>query len=115
MSGHPHNQVPRLQTAIPGPRSAALRAREDQHLAPGVQGYAVLAGVAVEEAHGSAVTDVDGNTFLDFIGGIGVGALGHSHPTLVEALSRARAGTVFVVHHVRGCIAVVRNRGRGGE
>jgi 4-aminobutyrate aminotransferase/(S)-3-amino-2-methylpropionate transaminase len=88
MSAYPRNQAPRLQTAIPGPRSAALRAREDQHLAPGVQGYAVLAGVAVEEAHGSAVTDADGNTFLDFIGGIGVGALGHSHPTLVEALTR---------------------------
>src|SRR5262249_57551404 len=35
---------------------------------------------------GSTVTDVDGNTFIDFIGGIGVGALGHSHPTMVAAI-----------------------------
>jgi 4-aminobutyrate aminotransferase / (S)-3-amino-2-methylpropionate transaminase / 5-aminovalerate transaminase len=88
VSAQPRNQTPRLATTIPGPRSAALRAREDQHLAPGVQGYAVLAGIAVEEARGSAVTDADGNVFLDFIGGIGVGALGHSHPVLVEALVR---------------------------
>jgi 4-aminobutyrate aminotransferase/(S)-3-amino-2-methylpropionate transaminase len=84
----PRNQAPRLLTAVPGPKSTALRHREDQHLAPGVQGYAVLAGIAVDEARGCAVTDVDGNTFLDFIGGIGVGALGHSHPVLVEAITR---------------------------
>jgi 4-aminobutyrate aminotransferase / (S)-3-amino-2-methylpropionate transaminase / 5-aminovalerate transaminase len=91
MSAQPRNQAPHLTTSIPGPRSAALRAREDAHLAPGVQGYAVLSGIAVEEAHGCAVTDVDGNTFLDFIGGIGVGALGHSHPVIVEALARQGA------------------------
>jgi 4-aminobutyrate aminotransferase-like enzyme len=37
------------------------------------------------------VTDVDGNTYLDLIGGIGVGALGHSHPKVVEAMSRQMA------------------------
>ena len=34
------------------------------NLAPGVQGYAVMAGIAVDRAEGSAVTDVDGNTLL---------------------------------------------------
>src|SRR5215467_4818840 len=82
----PKNQNRDLRTAIPGPRSAALREREDAHLAPGAQGYAIMAGVAIDSARGSAVTDVDGNTYLDFIGGIGVGALGHSHPTMVQAL-----------------------------
>jgi 4-aminobutyrate aminotransferase/(S)-3-amino-2-methylpropionate transaminase len=91
MSGQPRNQAPRLSTSIPGPKSAALRTREDAHLAPGVQGYAVMAGIAVEEAKGCAVTDADGNVFLDFIGGIGVGALGHSHPVVVEAVSRQAA------------------------
>jgi 4-aminobutyrate aminotransferase-like enzyme len=56
-------------------------------MAPGLQGYAVMAGIVVDEASGSAVTDVDGNTFLDFIGGINVNALGHSHPRFVRALS----------------------------
>ena len=88
MSGtkQPVNQNRDLKTAIPGPKSTALRTREDAHLAPGAQGYALMAGIAIETARGSAVTDVDGNTFLDFIGGIGVGALGHSHPTMVAAL-----------------------------
>jgi 4-aminobutyrate aminotransferase-like enzyme len=43
-----------------------------------------MAGIVAEEGRGSAVTDVDGNTFLDIIGGIGVNGLGHSHPTYIR-------------------------------
>jgi 4-aminobutyrate aminotransferase/(S)-3-amino-2-methylpropionate transaminase len=82
----PKDQRVHLKTLVPGPRSKELRAREDRHLAPGVQGYAVTSGVAVDHARGSAITDVDGNVLLDFIGGIGVNALGHSHPVLASAL-----------------------------
>jgi 4-aminobutyrate aminotransferase/(S)-3-amino-2-methylpropionate transaminase len=82
----PKNQKAALRTAVPGPESMALRAREDVHAAPGLQSYAVMAGIVVDHAEGSAVTDVDGNTYLDFIGGINVNALGHSHPTFVKAL-----------------------------
>jgi 4-aminobutyrate aminotransferase/(S)-3-amino-2-methylpropionate transaminase len=66
----------------------ALRRREDDVVAPGLQGYAVMAGIAVDHAERSAVTDVDGNVYLDFIGGIGVGALGHAHPKVVGAIQR---------------------------
>jgi 4-aminobutyrate aminotransferase-like enzyme len=56
-----------------------------------------MAGIAVDTAEGSAVTDVDGNVFVDFIGGIGVGALGHSHPRVVHAIqeqvARASVGS----------------------
>jgi 4-aminobutyrate aminotransferase-like enzyme len=86
MTAQPKDQRAHLKTSVPGPESRALRAREDAHMAPGLQGYAVSAGIVVEDGKGSAVTDVDGNTYLDFIGGINVGALGHSHPTYVEAL-----------------------------
>jgi 4-aminobutyrate aminotransferase/(S)-3-amino-2-methylpropionate transaminase len=82
----PKNQKSTIKTEVPGPQSRALRAREDAHIAPGLQGYALLAGIAVAEAKGSAITDVDGNTFLDLIGGIAVNALGHSHPVYVKAL-----------------------------
>ncbi len=75
-----------IKTSIPGPKSQALRDEEDHVLAPGLQGFALLSGIVVEKAEGSAVTDVDGNTFIDVIGGIGVGGLGHSHPTWVNAI-----------------------------
>jgi 4-aminobutyrate aminotransferase/(S)-3-amino-2-methylpropionate transaminase len=84
----PKNQKVRLQTAIPGPKSAAYRAREDKLLAPGLQGFALMAGITVEKAQGSTVTDVDGNTFIDIIGGIGVNGLGHSHPKWVRAIQK---------------------------
>jgi 4-aminobutyrate aminotransferase / (S)-3-amino-2-methylpropionate transaminase / 5-aminovalerate transaminase len=83
-TSQPKNQKAALKTEIPGPSSVALRAREDAHMAPGLQGYAVSAGIVVDEGKGSAVTDVDGNTYLDFIGGINVNALGHSHPGYVK-------------------------------
>jgi 4-aminobutyrate aminotransferase/(S)-3-amino-2-methylpropionate transaminase len=84
----PNNQKPSIKTAIPGPVSKQLRKREDEHLAPGLQNFALLAGIVVKEARGSTVTDVDGNTLIDTIGGIGVNALGHSHPEYVQAIQR---------------------------
>src|SRR6201995_3940777 len=94
----PANQNRHLVTPIPGPNSQALRAREDAHLAPGSQGYALMAGLVVDHAEGTQITDVDGNTFLDFIGGIAVGALGHSHPTWVKAIhdqaAKAQVGSL---------------------
>jgi len=84
----PKDQRAHLRTAVPGPKSRELRAREDAHIAPGLQGYAVMAGIAVAEARGSAVTDVDGNQYVDFIGGIAVNALGHSHPRFVAAVQQ---------------------------
>jgi len=82
----PKNQKPVLKTALPGPKSRAIRAREERVLAPGLQGFALMAGIVVENGRGSTVTDVDGNTLIDVIGGIGVNGLGHSHPTFVKAV-----------------------------
>jgi 4-aminobutyrate aminotransferase-like enzyme len=83
----PPNQKAEIITRdVPGPRSRELRAQEDRLLAPGLQGFAQMAGIVVAEARGSTVTDVDGNTFLDIIGGIGVNGLGHSHPQFISAL-----------------------------
>jgi acetylornithine aminotransferase len=50
-----------------------------------------LPPVAIREGEGRYVTDVDGNTYLDMIGGIAVSSLGHNHPVLVEAISQQAA------------------------
>lgn len=103
----PKNQQATIHTEVPGPKSKALRAREDAHIAPGLQGYALMAGIAVAEAKGSAITDVDGNTFLDLIGGIAVNALGHSHPVYVKALQEqvARASVGALTSEPRALLA----------
>ena len=78
--------APHLVTEIPGPKSKALFAKEQEHLAPGLQGFALSSGIAVERAQGSVIEDVDGNRFVDLIGGIGVNALGHCHPAYTRAM-----------------------------
>ena len=50
-----------------------------------------LPPVAISEGEGRHVTDVDGRTYLDMIGGIAVSSLGHDHPALVEAVSAQAA------------------------
>src|SRR5215469_11968378 len=44
--------------------------------------------VALARGSGCSVWDVDGNSYLDLIGGIAVSALGHGHPALVEAVTQ---------------------------
>lgn len=75
-----------IKTAVPGPLSLAERSIEDSLLAPGLQGFALMAGIVVDYAQGSLVHDIDGNSFIDIIGGIGVNGLGHSHPVFIQAL-----------------------------
>ncbi|MFO7322121.1 MAG: 4-aminobutyrate--2-oxoglutarate transaminase [Chloroflexota bacterium] len=74
-----------LVTEIPGPNSKALVARRE---AASPRGAAKLTPIAVAKAHGAAVTDVDGNTLLDFAGGIGVLAVGHTPEPVVNAIHR---------------------------
>ena len=78
--------APHIVTEIPGPKSRALFDQEQEFLAPGLQGFALSSGIAVERAQGSVIEDADGNRFVDLIGGIGVNALGHSHPAYQAAL-----------------------------
>jgi diaminobutyrate-2-oxoglutarate transaminase len=44
--------------------------------------------LAVREARGVTVTDMDGNEYLDCLAGAGTLALGHNHPRVVEAMER---------------------------
>jgi acetylornithine aminotransferase len=43
--------------------------------------------IALDRGEGVRVWDVDGNAYLDFVGGIAVSALGHAHPAIVAAVS----------------------------
>lgn len=82
-----------LVTEIPGPKSQAIVARRE---AASARGAAKLTNIAVESAHGAAVTDVDGNTLLDFAGGIGVLAVGHTPQNVVAALQEQAAKLIHM-------------------
>ncbi len=53
-------------------------------------------GIAIARGEGVRVWDVDGNEYLDFVGGVAVDVLGHCHPALVRALE-AQARTIWHV------------------
>ncbi|HXS84728.1 MAG TPA: acetylornithine transaminase, partial [Mycobacterium sp.] len=44
--------------------------------------------VALASGNGAVVTDVDGKSYLDLLGGIAVNVLGHGHPAVIEAVTR---------------------------
>ncbi|MDQ3991608.1 MAG: 4-aminobutyrate--2-oxoglutarate transaminase [Actinomycetota bacterium] len=74
-----------LVTDVPGPKSRAITDRKQRVVA---DAFDLHAPVAIDRGHGAAFTDVDGNTFLDFSGGLGCLLVGHSHPKVVEAATR---------------------------
>ena len=72
-----------LRTEIPGARSRAILERKRRVVA---KPLSVTLPVVIESGRGAALTDVDGNTFIDFAGGVGCLNVGHSHPRIVEAV-----------------------------
>lgn len=50
----------------------------------------------VAEAEGAYITDVEGTRYIDYVQSYGPGILGHAHPKVIEAVTRAAAkGTTF--------------------
>lgn len=62
-----------------------LLALRDEHVPRGI---ATAHPVVAARAEGAELWDVDGKRYLDFVGGIGVLNVGHSHPRVVEAVRR---------------------------
>lgn len=71
-----------LKTEVPGPRARAVLERLATSVASPL---ALTFPVVAAEARGATITDVDGNTFIDFAGGVGCLNVGHSHPHVVQA------------------------------
>jgi 4-aminobutyrate aminotransferase/(S)-3-amino-2-methylpropionate transaminase len=77
-----------LKTEIPGPRSREILERKERVVADPLSVYLPIVAA---EGRGATLTDVDGNTFIDFAGGVGVLNVGHSHPRVVEAVQEQAA------------------------
>src|SRR3954451_9355418 len=77
-----------LRTAIPGPRSEEILQRKAQVVADPLSIYIP---VVLDHGDGATLTDVDGNTFLDFTGGVGCLNVGHAHPRVTEAVQEQAA------------------------
>jgi len=79
------NKVPDIKVTPPGPKSQAIEKRASKHMR-GYSSQARLFPVAFESGKGVTLRDVDGNTYIDFSGGIYVTNFGHCHPKITEAV-----------------------------
>jgi 4-aminobutyrate aminotransferase/(S)-3-amino-2-methylpropionate transaminase len=77
-----------LKTAIPGPRSQEILTRKERVIADPLS---ISIPVVIDHGEGATLTDVDGNTFLDFTGGVGCLNVGHANPQVVEAVQEQAA------------------------
>lgn len=86
------DELPKMITkAVPGEKSEALIARREKATPGAVR---CVYPCAMKRAQGAMIEDLDGNLFLDWIGGVGVLNIGHCHPEVVEAV-REQAGKYF--------------------
>ena len=77
-----------LKTAIPGPRSQEILERKERVVADPLS---VFLPVVIDHGEGATLTDVDGNTFIDFTGGVGCLNVGHANPRVIDAVQEQAA------------------------
>jgi 4-aminobutyrate aminotransferase/(S)-3-amino-2-methylpropionate transaminase len=77
-----------LRTAIPGPRSQEILERKAQVVADPLSIYIPI---VIDHGDGATLTDVDGNTFIDFTGGVGCLNVGHANARVTEAVQEQAA------------------------
>lgn len=75
--------LPKIITStVPGPKAKAIMDRRAASIPNAIKcGYPCV----IERGEGAMFEDVDGNIFLDWIGGVGVLNIGYSNPELIEA------------------------------
>ena len=76
-------KVPLIKMPLPGPKAAAIVARDSQFVSPS---YTRDYPFVMARGEGAVVEDVDGNVFLDCAAGIAVNGTGHAHPDVVRAI-----------------------------
>ncbi len=72
-----------IKTDLPGPKSKEWLKRLDNNVA---KPLSVYVPAIIDHAKGALITDIDGNTFLDFSGGLGVLNVGHANDKVIEAV-----------------------------
>ena len=80
---------------IPGKKSLALFNEEQKYISAGSQGIGLYSKLALAKGRNAHVFDEDGNRYIDFVAGIGVGSVGHCHPHYVKAIQAQAAKITF--------------------
>jgi 4-aminobutyrate aminotransferase/(S)-3-amino-2-methylpropionate transaminase len=101
--------LPKLVTAVPGPRSLALAEQLSRVECPALTARRARRAEKLGAAHdpiswsaaqGSNVRDVDGNVFVDLTGGFGAALFGHAHEPVMKAVTAQQATLVHALGDV---------------
>lgn len=84
-------------SVLPGSYSQVLQKRYEEAVPTGIYH---LTPLYVKKASGAIITDVDGNQFIDFAGGIGMQNVGHCHPKVVRAVQEQAKSFIHPCFHV---------------
>ena len=76
---------PKIITPLPGPKSRVLLDRQAQRES-NARTYPRGIPIAVARGQGATIEDVDGNVFIDCLGGAGALNVGHSNPAVIQAV-----------------------------
>jgi diaminobutyrate-2-oxoglutarate transaminase len=83
-------EAPKIVSRPPGPKSRRM-IRKQRQLETAAISYPKSIPLAFEEGRGATLKDVDGNVYIDFLGGAGTVNVGHCNPEVVEA-ARSQMG-----------------------
>lgn len=75
--------LPKVVTALPGPKAKEILDRRAKAMPQAIRS---IYPCVIKRGEGAMFEDVDGNVFLDWIGGVGVLNIGYSKPELVAAV-----------------------------
>ena len=79
------DELPVIVTgSVPGPKAQALLDKRNENVPKALSGATYP--ICIKRGEGAMVEDLDGNKFLDWIGGVGVLNMGYSRPEVVEAV-----------------------------
>lgn len=80
------DSLPKIITdELPGPNAKKLIERRKAAIPSAIK---CVYPVAIARGEGAMIEDVDGNTFLDWIGGVGVLNIGYSNPEIIETVKK---------------------------
>ena len=80
------DDLPKIITStLPGPKAKEIIKRREKAIPDAIK---CVYPVVIDRAEGAIIEDVDGNKFLDWVGGVGVLNIGFSHPEIIDVVKK---------------------------
>ncbi len=80
------DELPKIVSgSVPGPKAKEMIKRREDAVPNAIK---CIYPVVIDRAEGAIIQDIDGNRFLDWIGGVGVLNVGFSHPEIIEEVKK---------------------------